>query len=40
VSAGRSRKGTRLTVPMPGRDVEVDVTEPVFYDPRGERLDG
>jgi sarcosine oxidase subunit alpha len=40
VSAGRSRKGTRLTVPMPERDIEVAVTEPVFYDPRGERLDG
>jgi hypothetical protein len=25
---------------MPGRDVEVEVTSPIFYDPKGERLNG
>jgi len=25
---------------MPGRDIEVEVTSPVFYDPKGERLNG
>jgi sarcosine oxidase subunit alpha len=32
-------KGTRLFVPMPGRAIEVEVTDPVFFDPKGERLD-
>jgi hypothetical protein len=26
-------------VPMPGRDIEVEITSPVFYDPEGARLD-
>jgi sarcosine oxidase subunit alpha len=33
-------KGKRLFVPMPSGAIEVDVTEPVFFDPKGERLDG
>ena len=40
VAAGRARLGQRLYVPMPGRDVEVEVTSPIFYDPKGERLNG
>jgi sarcosine oxidase subunit alpha len=40
VSAGRSQKGSRLFVPLPDRAVEVEVVDPVFYDPKGERLDG
>ncbi len=40
VSAGRSRMGQKLYVPMNGRDVSVTVTSPVFYDPKGERLNG
>ena len=40
VSGGRKRKGERLHVPMPGGAVEVVVTAPVFYDPKGARLDG
>jgi sarcosine oxidase subunit alpha len=40
ISAGRSRKGERLVVPMPGRDIAVEVTEPVFFDREGTRLDG
>ena len=39
VSDGRKRIGTRLSVPMPGGPVTVDVVQPVFYDPKGERLD-
>jgi hypothetical protein len=28
-------------VPMPGgRDIEVEVTSPVFYDPQGVRING
>jgi hypothetical protein len=27
-------------VPMPGRDIAVTVTKPVFYDPEGGRLHG
>ncbi len=40
VAAGRARLGQTLYVPMPGRDVEVEVTSPIFYDPKGERLNG
>ena len=37
VSAGRSRIGTKLRVPMPGSVAEVTVTSPIFYDQAGER---
>jgi sarcosine oxidase subunit alpha len=33
-------KGARLCVPMPDRIIEVDVVDPVFFDPQGVRLDG
>jgi sarcosine oxidase subunit alpha len=39
VHGGRSRIGTRLSVPMPAGPVTVEVVQPVFYDPKGERLD-
>jgi sarcosine oxidase subunit alpha len=40
VSGGRNRRGERLHVPMPDGAIEVVVTAPAFYDPKGERLDG
>ena len=40
VSAGRSRIGARLNVPMPGGAVPVKVTPPIFYDKAGARLNG
>jgi sarcosine oxidase subunit alpha len=40
IAGGRARLGQTLYVPMPGRDVEVEVTSPIFYDPKGERLNG
>ena len=40
VAGGRARLGQTLYVPMPGRDIEVEVTSPIFYDPKGERLNG
>lgn len=40
VAGGRARMGQRLYVPMPGGDIEVEVTSPVFYDPSGGRLNG
>ncbi|HEX7373522.1 MAG TPA: glycine cleavage T C-terminal barrel domain-containing protein, partial [Steroidobacteraceae bacterium] len=40
VAGGRARIGQTLYVPMPGRDIEVTVTAPVFYDPEGKRLHG
>jgi sarcosine oxidase subunit alpha len=40
VAGGRSRKGATLHVPMEDRAIAVTVTEPVFYDPKGGRLDG
>ncbi|HUG62690.1 MAG TPA: glycine cleavage T C-terminal barrel domain-containing protein, partial [Methylomirabilota bacterium] len=40
VKGGRARIGETLHVPMPGRTIAVTVTAPVFYDPKGARLDG
>jgi sarcosine oxidase subunit alpha len=40
VQGGRARHGQTLYVPMPGGDVAVQVTSPVFYDPEGARLHG
>jgi sarcosine oxidase subunit alpha len=40
VAAGRARMGQTLYVPMPGGDLEVEVTSPVFYDPAGARING
>src|SRR5258707_7858122 len=40
VAGGRARMGQTLYVPMPGRDLEVEVTSPVFYDPSGARING
>jgi sarcosine oxidase subunit alpha len=38
VSGGRARVGQTLYVPMPGGDIAVEVTSPVFYDPTGARI--
>ena len=38
VAGGRARVGQTLYVPVPGGDVPVQVTSPVFYDPEGRRL--
>jgi sarcosine oxidase subunit alpha len=38
VAGGRARTGQSLYVPMPGGDIEVEVTSPVFYDPQGTRI--
>jgi sarcosine oxidase, subunit alpha len=38
ISAGRARHGQMLFVPMPGGDIAVEVTSPVFYDKDGARL--
>jgi sarcosine oxidase subunit alpha len=40
VAGGRARVGQTLYAPMPGGDVAVQVTLPVFYDPKAERLNG
>jgi sarcosine oxidase subunit alpha len=40
VAGGRARLGEVLHVPMPNGTIAVKVTEPVFYDPKGVRLDG
>ena len=39
VEAGQSRMGETLWVPMEKHAIAVTVCDPVFYDPRGERLD-
>ena len=38
VKAGRSRIGQTLYVPMPNGDVPVEVCNPIFFDPKGARL--
>jgi len=38
IAGGRARIGQTLYVPMPGGDVEVEVTAPVFYDTAGARI--
>jgi sarcosine oxidase subunit alpha len=40
VAGGRARIGQTLYIPMPGGDIEVEVSAPVFYDPTGARLNG
>jgi sarcosine oxidase subunit alpha len=40
VCGGRARMGQTLHVSMPGGDIPVQVTSPVFYDPQGSRLHG
>jgi sarcosine oxidase subunit alpha len=41
VSGGRARKGSQLFVPtLDAKSHAVTVTDPVFYDPEGKRLDG
>jgi sarcosine oxidase subunit alpha len=40
IENGRARMGETLHVPMPGGAIPVKLVSPVFYDPRGERLDG
>jgi sarcosine oxidase subunit alpha len=40
VAGGRARMGEHLFVPMPGGDIEVEVTSPIFYDPAGARING
>jgi sarcosine oxidase subunit alpha len=40
LSGGRSRLGETLYVAMPEGDIPVQVVSPVFYDPKGSRLNG
>ena len=40
VKGGRGLMGRRLFVPMPKGSVEVEVVSPVFYDAKGEKLNG
>ncbi len=37
---GRSRMGEKLFVPMPGGVIEVEVCSTVFFDEKGDRLNG
>ena len=40
VAGGRDRIGETLYVPMPDKVIEVEVTGTVFFDEKGERLNG
>ena len=40
VAGGRDRMGETLYVPMPNGVIEVEVTGMVFFDEKGERLNG
>ncbi len=40
IAGGRNRRDQGLFAAMTGGTVPVTVTDPVFFDPKGERLDG
>ena len=42
IAGGRERIGETVTIPLPLQDrvVKAEITSPVFYDPKGERLNG
>jgi sarcosine oxidase subunit alpha len=40
VAGGRARHGLTMFVPVPGGDIAVEVTSPVFYDRDGAKLNG
>ncbi len=40
VNNGRARVGETLYAPLPDETIACRITDPVFYDPRGERRDG
>ncbi len=40
IAGGRARQGETLSLLRPNGDLTVRVTSPVFYDPKGERLNG
>jgi len=40
LQGGRALVGKTLSVPMADRIIKVTVTEPVFFDPKGERANG
>jgi sarcosine oxidase, subunit alpha len=40
VADGRARMGETLYVPMPDRTIDVEVTGMVFFDEKGDRLNG
>jgi sarcosine oxidase subunit alpha len=40
VAGGQDRMGETLYVPMPDRTIEVEVTGMVFFDEKGEHLNG
>ncbi|MBN9273391.1 MAG: sarcosine oxidase subunit alpha, partial [Mesorhizobium sp.] len=40
VAGGREKMGQTLYVPMPDRVIEVEVSGAVFFDEKGERLNG
>ncbi|WP_428334298.1 2Fe-2S iron-sulfur cluster-binding protein [Novosphingobium sp.] len=40
IADGRARIGQTIHVPMPGKVIRAKVTEPMFYDAEGSRLNG
>lgn len=40
VKGGRAKAGEVVYAPMPGGVIPLRITSPIFYDPKGERLDG
>ena len=40
VENGHNRMGEKLYVPMENETIEVEITGTVFYDPKGERING
>jgi sarcosine oxidase subunit alpha len=37
---GRKRMGQTVHIPMPGAAIPAIIVDPVFFDPRGDRLNG
>jgi Glycine cleavage system T protein (aminomethyltransferase) len=38
VKSGLNKKGTKLIVPTSNKSIEVEITDPIFIDPKNERL--
>jgi sarcosine oxidase subunit alpha len=40
IAGGRDRMGQTVHIPMPNRVIEAEICNPVFFDEKGERLNG
>ena len=40
VRDGHKRMGETIYIPMPDQMIKAEICSPIFYDPKGERLNG